>query len=81
MVISWNERDQHRDNFCLKRTKKSRVYAGLETLYRIHFPKPDPSIIDDLLRRFAKRSQHSTDIYGQVFTKPGVNPEAAKKYI
>ena len=80
MVISWNERDQHGDNFCLKRSKKSREYMQDQRRYT-ELPKPDPSIIDDLLRRFAKRSQHSTDIYGQVFTKPGVNPEAAKKYI
>ena len=26
MIISWNEGDQHGDNFCLKRSKKSREY-------------------------------------------------------
>ena len=31
-----------------------RVYAGLETLYRTYFPKSDPSLIHDLLRRLQK---------------------------
>jgi hypothetical protein len=31
-----------------------RVYAGLETLYNTYFPKSDPSLIHDLLRRLKK---------------------------
>ena len=31
-----------------------RVYAGLETLYHIYFPKSDPSLIHDLLWRLKK---------------------------
>jgi hypothetical protein len=58
-----------------------RVYAGLETLYHTYFPKSDPSLIDDLLRRLQK-DPNITPIYMvEVFTKPGVDPEAAKKYI
>jgi hypothetical protein len=58
-----------------------RVYAGLETLYQTYFPKSDPSLIHDLLRRL-KKNPNITPIYMvEVFTKPGVNTEAAKKYI
>jgi len=36
----------------IKELKK--VYAGLETLYNTYFPKSDPSLINDLLRRLQK---------------------------
>jgi hypothetical protein len=59
-----------------------RVYAGLETLYHAYFPKSDPSLIHDLLRRLQKNPGATAPIYMvEVFTKRGVNPEAAKKYI
>ena len=58
-----------------------RVYAGLETLYHTYFPKSDPSLIHDLLWRL-KKNPNITPIYMvEVFTKTGVNTEAAKKYI
>ena len=59
----------------------NRVYAGLETLYHTYFPKSDPSFIDDLLRRFHKNPNIPPIYMVEVFTKPGVNPEAAKEYI
>jgi hypothetical protein len=58
-----------------------RVYAGLETLYHTYFPKSDPSLIDDLLRRLQKDPNIPPIYMVEVFTKSGVNPEAAKKYI
>jgi hypothetical protein len=58
-----------------------RVYSGLETLYHTYFPKSDPSLIDDLLKRLQKNPKISPIYMVEVFTKPGVNPEAAKKYI
>src|SRR5438552_10622774 len=58
-----------------------RVYAGLETLYKTYFPKSDPSLIDDLLRRLQKNPNIPPIYMVEVFTKPGVNPEAAKEYI
>jgi len=58
-----------------------RVYAGLETLYHTYFPKSDPSLIHGLLRRLAKDSNAAPIYMVEVFTKRGVNPEAAKKYI
>jgi hypothetical protein len=60
-----------------------RVYAGLETQYHTYFPKsdPSPSLIDDLLRRLQKDPNIPPIYMVEVFTKPGVNPEAVKKYI
>jgi hypothetical protein len=58
-----------------------RVYAGLETLYQTYFPKSDPSLIHDLLRRLKKNPNIPPIYMVEVFTKPGVNTEAAKKYI
>ena len=58
-----------------------RVYAGLETLYRTYFPKSDPSLIHDLLRRLQKNPNTAPIYMVEVFTKPGVDPEAAKIYI
>ena len=58
-----------------------RVYAGLETLYRTSFPKSDPSLIHDLLRR-SQKDPNAPPIYMvEVFTKPNVDSEAAKQYI
>jgi hypothetical protein len=58
-----------------------RVYAGLETLYHTYFPKSDPSLIHDLLRR-SEKDPNTPPIYMvEVFTRRGVNPETAKKYI
>jgi hypothetical protein len=58
-----------------------RVYAGLETLYSSYFPKSDPSLIHDLLRRLKKNPKNPQIYMVEVFTKPGVNTEEAKKYI
>ena len=58
-----------------------RVYAGLETLYHSYFPKSNPSLIHDLQRRLQKNPNIPPIYMGEVFTKRGVNPEAAKKYI
>ena len=58
-----------------------RVFAGLQTLYRTSFPKSEPSLIHDLLRRLQKNPNIRPIYMVEVFTKPGVNPEAAKKYI
>jgi hypothetical protein len=53
----------------------------LETLYRTHFPKSDPSFIDDLLRR-SQRNPEIPPIYMvEVFTRNGVNSEGLKKYL
>jgi len=58
-----------------------RVYAGLETLFHAYFPKSDPSLIHDLLRRL-QRNPNAAPIYMvEVFTKRGIIPETAKKYI
>ncbi|WP_162476455.1 hypothetical protein [Nitrososphaera sp. AFS] len=40
-----------------KLSEIKRVYSGLETLYSTYFPKSDPSLIDDLLRRSLKNPQ------------------------
>ena len=58
-----------------------RVYAGLETLYHSYFPKSNPSLIHDLLRRLQKDPDDAPIYMVEVFTKRGINPEAAKKYI
>jgi hypothetical protein len=58
-----------------------RVYAGLETLYNTYFPKSDPSLIHELLRRLKKNPTMPPIYMVEVFTKPAVNAEAAKKYI
>jgi hypothetical protein len=58
-----------------------RVYAGLETLYHTYFPKSDPHLIHDLLMRLRKNPNIPPIYMVEVFTKPDVNPEAAKKYI
>jgi hypothetical protein len=58
-----------------------RVFAGLQTLYHTSFPKSDPSLIHDLLRRLQKNPDIPPIYMVEVFTKPGVNSEGAKKYI
>jgi hypothetical protein len=58
-----------------------RVFAGLQTLYHTSFPKSDPSLIHDLLGRLQKNPDIPPIYMVEVFTRPGVNPEAAKKYI
>jgi hypothetical protein len=58
-----------------------RTYAGLETLYQTYFPKSEPYLIHDLLRRLKKNPNIQPIYMVEVFTKRGVNPEEAKKYI
>jgi hypothetical protein len=58
-----------------------RVYAGLQTLYHTYFPKSDPYLVHDLLRRLEKNPNIAPIYMVEVFTKPGINPETAKKYI
>jgi hypothetical protein len=58
-----------------------RVYAGLQTLYHIYFPKSDPYLVHDLVRRLEKNPEVTPIYMVEVFTKPGINPETAKKYI
>jgi hypothetical protein len=58
-----------------------RVYAGLETLYQTYFPKSEPYLIHDLLRRLKKNPNVSPIYMVEVFTKPNVDPEAAKNYV
>jgi hypothetical protein len=41
-----------------------RVYAGLQTLYHTYFPKSDPYLVHDLLRRLEKNPNVATDLYG-----------------
>ena len=58
-----------------------RVYAGLETLYQTYFPKSEPYLIHDLLRRLKKDPNIQPIYMVEVFTKPNVDPEAAKNYV
>jgi hypothetical protein len=58
-----------------------RTYAGLETLYQTYFPKSEPHLIHDLLRRLKKDPSIQPIYMVEVFTKPDVDPEAAKQYI
>ena len=58
-----------------------RVYAGLETLYQAYFPKTEPYLIHDLLRRLKKNPNVPPIYMVEVFTKPNVDPEAAKNYV
>jgi hypothetical protein len=58
-----------------------RVYAGLQTLYHTYFPKSDPYLVHDLVRRLEKNPEVTPIYMVEVFTKPGINPETAKKYI
>ena len=58
-----------------------RVYAGLESLYQSYFPKSEPYLIHDLLRRLKKNPNVPPIYMVEVFTKPGLDTEAAKKYI
>jgi hypothetical protein len=58
-----------------------RVYAGLHTLYHTYFPKSDPYLVHDLVRRLEKNPEVTPIYMVEVFTKPGINPETAKKYI
>lgn len=64
----------------LKKSKKGLCRAK-HTLYYTYFPKSDPSLVHDLLRRSQKNPDITSIYMVEVFTKPGVNPEAAKKYI
>ena len=58
-----------------------RVYAGLQTLYHTYFPKSDRYLVHDLVRRLEKNPDVAPIYMVEVFTKPGIDPEAAKKYI
>ena len=58
-----------------------RVYAGLQTLYHTYFPKSAPDLVHDLLRRLEKNPTVEPIYMVEVFTKPGIDPEAAKKYV
>ena len=58
-----------------------RVYAGLETLYQTYFPKSEPYLIHDLLRRLKKNPNVPPIYMVEVFTKPNLDPEAAKNYV
>jgi len=58
-----------------------RVYAGLETLYHTYFPKSEPYLIHHLLRRLKKNPNVPPIYMVEVFTKPNVDPEAAKNYV
>jgi hypothetical protein len=58
-----------------------RTYAGLETLYQTYFPKSELYLIHDLLRRLKKDPNIQPIYMVEVFTKPNVDPEAAKQYI
>lgn len=58
-----------------------RVYAGLHSLYHTYFPKSDPSLVHDLLRRSEKYPDLTPIYMVEVFTRSGIDPEAAKKYI
>ncbi len=64
-----------------KLSEIKRVYSGLETLYSTHFPKSDPSLIDDLLKRSLKNPQIPPIYMVEVFTRTGVKPEVAKQFI
>ncbi|MFZ0511150.1 MAG: hypothetical protein WAM14_06055, partial [Candidatus Nitrosopolaris sp.] len=58
-----------------------RVFSVLQTLYHTYIPKSDPHLIHDLLMRLRKNPNIPPIYMVEVFTKPDVNPEAAKKYI
>jgi len=58
-----------------------RVYAGLETLYQTYFPKSEPYLIHDLLRRLKKNPDIQPIYMVEVFTKPNLDAEVAKQYI
>ena len=58
-----------------------RVYAGLETLYQTYFPKSEPYLIHDLLKRLKKNPNVPPIYMVEVFTKPNVDPKAAKNYV
>jgi hypothetical protein len=58
-----------------------RVFAGLQTLYKASFPKSDPYLIHDLVRRIERNPQITPIYMVEVFTRKGVNPEVAKQYI
>jgi len=58
-----------------------RVYAGLETLYHAFSKIRYVFGSYDLLRRLHKNPNDAAIYMIEVFTKRGVNPEAAKKYI
>ena len=45
-----------------------RVYAGLETLYQTYFPKSEPYLIHDLLRRLKKNPNIQPIYMVEVFT-------------
>ena len=58
-----------------------RVYAGLESICRTYFPKSEPYLIHDLLRRLKKDPKIAPIYMVEVYTKPGVDTEAAKRFI
>src|SRR5215831_6801579 len=53
-----------------------RVYAGLETLYQAYFPKTEPYLIHDLLRRLKKipNIPHAEAAKQYIFEKTGMVP-------
>ena len=58
-----------------------RVYAGLETLYQTYFPKSEPYLIHDLLRRLKKDPDIQPIYMVEVYTKPNLDAEVAKQRI
>jgi hypothetical protein len=58
-----------------------RVYAGLETLYQTYFPKSEPFLIHDLLRRLKKNPDIPPVYMVEIYTKPNLDSEATKQYI
>ena len=59
----------------------NRVYAGLDTLYQAYFPKSEPYLIHDLLRRMKKNPNVPPIYMVEVFTKPNIDSGAAKQRI
>jgi len=58
-----------------------RVFQGLQTLYEIHIPKADPSLISDLLVREQENPKVAPMYTVEVFTKEGIDPEASRSHI
>jgi len=55
-----------------------RVFQGLQTLYEIHIPKADPSLISDLLVREQENPKVAPMYTVEVFTKEAIGPGSIK---
>src|SRR6266487_4366896 len=56
-------------------------FEELQNKYQVYLPKVDPNLIHDLLTRQQENPQVTPMYMLEVFTKPGIDSQAARNYI